>query len=338
MKTIRYITPATVIAAAMLGFTSCNYHEDDLQPSGELTSYQLPQGSSEADKTIRQFHADYGKYILYDFEDKDVYWTPTSWNDGEPTSETSEGRPGYFVKRADTQYVPQQIALLDEIWFSLCSEEAKKKLLPTLIFLCSEVNTLVSRYVFTPSFHMEYLPMPIGAKYNYAGISVPYGSESILSVTAEEKKQLQRNIIDEWTSYIAERIVTTPADFIAMVNYSDKSVSQAYSPIDCCAVGTLEAGYSGPDQKDWPRYLKMIIMFPESYLTEDPGDISSWSSWTQYDSNLGASVFNYDKNFHGILHPTKDTRGMVKKRYDFVRKYFIDHYGIDLQGIGNKTL
>lgn len=338
MTTFIHYRFMAVMTATLLATSSCNYHEDDLEPSGLQTSFQLPQGSSEADKAIRQFYANYGKYILYDFTDKDVYWTPTSWTNGEPTTETSEGKPGFYVKKADTQYIGSQLTLLNEVWFDLCNESAKKQLLPTLIFLCSEVNTLVSKYVFTPSFHMEYQPLAIGAKYNYAGISVTYGSESILSVSAADKKELQRTIIDEWTNYISERLVPAPTDFLSMVNYTDQSVTQAYSPIDCCAVGTLEAGYSGPDQTDWPRYLKMIMMFPESYLTEDPGDISSWSSWTEYDFTLSASVFNYDRNFHGILHPTKDTKGMVRKRYDFVRNYFIQHYQVDLQGIGNKVI
>ena len=38
---------------------------------------------------------------------------------------------------------------------------------------------------------------------------------------------------------------------------------------------------------------------------------------------------------NGILNPVKDVNGLLKKRYDMVRNYFIENYNMDLQKVGN---
>ena len=138
---MRYIKTMMAFAAlaATVTLASCDYDEDELTPSDETSSYQLPQGSHDYDATIQKFYDDNGVYLLYKFADKDAYWTPTGWTNGTP-SEGDDGKQGFTVKAADENYVGQQINLLDEVWFSKLSATAKKRLLPTLILLCSEVN------------------------------------------------------------------------------------------------------------------------------------------------------------------------------------------------------
>ena len=41
-------------------------------------------------------------------------------------------------------------------------------------------------------------------------------------------------------------------------------------------------------------------------------------------------------NWDDILNPAKDVNGLLKKRYDMVRDYFIENYNMDLQKIGNE--
>ena len=59
----------------------------------------------------------------------------------------------------------------------------------------------------------------------------------------------------------------------------------------------------------------------EEFLTRVPEYNNNWDSTS--------------KNWDGILNPVKDVNGLLKKRYDMVRNYFIENYNMDLQKVGN---
>src|ERR1035437_3706991 len=59
-------------------FFSCK-KEAPLTPSTEKIGYVVPQGNNDYDATIVNFYNTYGKYLLYNFTDKDTYWTPNGW-------------------------------------------------------------------------------------------------------------------------------------------------------------------------------------------------------------------------------------------------------------------
>ncbi len=106
-----------LLAVLALCFTACNYDEDELEPSNELTSYQLPQGNHDYDQTIVDFYKNYGVYLLYDFTEKDAYWYVTGWRKFVEQEEYTTAYPGgdYIVKPSDQNYIKQQLAMLDEV-------------------------------------------------------------------------------------------------------------------------------------------------------------------------------------------------------------------------------
>ena len=81
---------------------------------------------------------------------------------------------------------------------------------------------------------------------------------------------------------------------------------------------------------DWKHFMIMLMCYSYDYLTEDPGDISKWTSWSS-DSRWTEST-----DYHGILNAKKDTKGLLMKRYQIVRQFFIDNYEMDLQAVGNQ--
>ena len=322
---------ACAALAALTAFTSCSYDEDELTPSGVTSSYQLPQGSHDYDDTIQKFYNDNGVYLLYKFSDKDAYWTPSGWTDGTP-SDSDDGKTGFTVKAADENYVGQQLSLLDEVWFSKLNASAKK-LLPTLILLCSEVNNVAYAYDFYPVFKAYYSESPILSHYNYDNICVTYGSEAVTSLTDDQKKEFGSSVIKSWTEYISEHKAEPSGEFSSSIDYSSTAITYLSTPAECCAAGTLNAGYNTSAAKDWQLFLDMMMLYPESYLTEDAGDLSSYWSFTNYVD--GEYVYDYDGIFHGILNIQRDTNGMLKQRYDIVRNYFITNYDFDPQAVGN---
>lgn len=325
-------TLACVAFAALAAFTSCNYDEDELTPSGVTSSYQLPQGSHDYDATIQKFYEENGVYLLYKFSNKDAYWTPSGWTNGTP-SEDNSGKQGFTVKAADETYVGQQVNLLNEVWFSKLSATAKKRLLPTIILLCSEVNNVVFTYDFFPVFKSYYAESPILSHYNYANLCVTYGSSAITSLTEAQKKEYANSIIESWAEYISEHKAEPTSEFSTSIDYSSTAITYLSSPAECCAAGTLNAGYNTTAVKDWQLFLDMMMLYPESYLTEDAGDLSNVWSFTNYVN--GDYVYDYEGIFHGILNLKRDTKGLLKQRYDIVRNYFITNYDFDPQSVGN---
>jgi hypothetical protein len=53
------------------------------------------------------------------------------------------------------------------------------------------------------------------------------------------------------------------------------------------------------------------------------------------ETNLNKSTANTDQTSLGMLNATKDTNGKIRQRYNIIRNYFINAYGVDLQAIGN---
>jgi hypothetical protein len=53
------------------------------------------------------------------------------------------------------------------------------------------------------------------------------------------------------------------------------------------------------------------------------------------ETTLNKSQANTITSFTGILNITKDRNGKIRQRYNIVRNYFINTYGVDLQVIGN---
>ena len=153
------------------------------------------------------------------------------------------------------------------------------------------------------------------------------------SLTEEQKKAYGSSILVSWAEYISEHKAEPSTEFSTSIDYSSNDITSKSSPTDCCAAGTLNAGYSTSAIKDWQLFLDMMMLYPESYLTEDAGDFSSVWSFTNYVN--GGYVYDYEGIFHGILNIKKDTKGLLKQRYDIVRNYFINNYDFDPQSVGN---
>ncbi len=294
-------------------FFSCK-KEAPLTASTENQGYVVPQGNHDYDATIVSFYQTYGKYLLYEFEDKDTYWTPSGWKQAMPST-TSEGfwYPGYEVTPADPLYVGQLLTLMQNQWFNLYPEKFLKEFLPVKIMLCSAVDSVNTKYVFSPSFHAEKVDIPVPSWYNYDNICVNNANDGIESMTDADIKNFRTHINRIFINSMIGRDLFTPTDlFTNIANYaSATTTAKAY------AQGVLYPYYNTSATADWGKYVMAMVTTSEATLNADTPD--------------------YDTKYKGILHTTKDVNGKIKKRYDIVRNYYIDNYGVDLQTIGNLT-
>ena len=314
-KNISQLMLMVFITAA---FFSCK-KEAPLTASTENQGYVVPQGNHDYDATIVSFYQKYGKYLLYEFEGKDTYWTPSAWKQASPST-TTEGfwNPGYEATPADPLYVGQLLTLIQDQWFDLYTEKFLKEFLPVKIMLCSAVDSVYTKFNFvsTPSFHIEYekVEAPVPAWYNYDNICVNNANDGIESMTDADIKKFRTNINRIFINSMIGRKLFTPTDlFTNIANYaSATTTAKAYEQ------GVLYPYYGTSSTDDWGKYVMAMVTTSEATLND-------------------ANTANYDTKYKGILNTTKDVNGKIKKRYDIVRNYYIDNYGVDLQAIGNLT-
>jgi hypothetical protein len=112
---------------------------------------------------------------------------------------------------------------------------------------------------------------------------------------------------------MAGRNVANPTtEFSSTTNYNTAVTSQALA----YGGGILYTYYNGPTAvRDWSLYMQALVSCSETRLNK--------------------STVNTDATFNGILNVTKDANGVIRKRYNMVRNYYINNYNVDLQAIGN---
>ncbi len=307
-----------LLLSGMFLFNSCVKEEGELTPSGIESGYSVPQGTNDFDDEIVDFYNNYGSYLLYDFTEKDAYWTPSSWQNGVETTDEETGSAGFVVEMPDVDYVGEQLELLNEVWFQYYSEEFLKEFLPIKILLCSEVGYV--NYSWDENFNLIYVASPIIAYYNYDNISVGYASEAIESLTESDKSNIALDVNHVFAESIIGQDKIDPTDeFSNSANYS--SASSAYTNTELWALGVLQPYYSASAENDWGQFLTMMMCYSEEYLNREVSYVSEYD-WEE-------------TSWEGIFSSLKDTKGLLKERYDFVRQYYIDNYNIDLQEVGN---
>lgn len=286
--------------------------EAALTASEENVGYTLPQGNKDYDDSILAVYNKYSVYMLYQFTEKDTYWTPTGWKKATQSS-TGTWSNGYEAAMADTQYIRNQLALIQKGWFSYYTDKFLNKFLPSKIMLCSKVDSVYTKYVFTPVYAATKGSKSVGAWYNYDNICINYGNAAVTTMTQQDSITFtaKSNLI--FIQSIAGRNLSAPAsNFTSIANYAATLSSQA----NAYAQGIITVYYNTRStQLDWNAYMEAMVSYSET--------------------TLNTSTANTNTTYVGILNPTKDTNGKIRQRYNIIRNYFITNYGVDLQAIGN---
>ena len=291
---------------------SCTKKEATLTPSEENQGYIVPQGTNDYDATIVTFYSKYGSYLLYNFTDKDTYWTPNGWKNATLNNATTGfWNPGYEVVKADPNYIKKQLVLLDSSWFRFYSDKFLNEFLPVKIMLCSKVDSVYSTLLgFTPLTYNK-IAKAVAAYYNYDNICVNNANVVIDNMTAADKKvYLAKTNLIFVQSILGRNLVKATTPFASIANYTGTINTTALR----YAQGIINHTTATPDG-DWGAY--MLAMVSTSAI------------------NLDVSTANTDATFNGILNATKDVNGKIRSRYNIIRNYYITNYNVDLQAIGN---
>ncbi|MDT3402242.1 putative zinc-binding metallopeptidase [Mucilaginibacter terrae] len=304
MKNYINILLALVICT---GINACSKKEEALTPSNIDVTYHLPQGNNAFDQTIKGYFDNYGTFVLYKFNDRDAYWTPTSFK------KPAVGINGFWstgvdVVPSNTDYVALQLDLLDKSLFSLYPSSFLKQFLPIKLLLCSKVDSVSTTIAASKT--VKKIP----AYYSYDNITVNYGDASISQMTAAEKLTFLARINQVFFQNINERALIKPIpEFVNSADYttSNGTAAAAY------AKGIVASYTSANVNNDWNAYIMAMVTLSEA--------------------DLNRLVSNTINSPSGVLNPAKDVNGLIRKRYNIVRNYFINTYQVDLQKIGNKA-
>ena len=308
-----------ILLSWLLCAVAC-YDEKELSPSGIISSYSVPQGEHDYDDVIVEYYNKYGSCLLYKFTDKDTYWTPSGWMNGVLGV---NGKAGYLATPADEKYVGEQLDLIQKLWFSSYSAEFLKEFLPMKIMLCSEIDSLYVTWDFSVTpMQMVYLSKDVRSWYNYDNICVGYGDIAVTQMTKKDSSDFRSRMNRIFVESMIGRGKTAPTkEFGESANYKISS-SDMYTASKLWAAGIPQlVNYSISESNDWKTFLLMMVLSTEEFLTRVPEYNNNWDSTS--------------KNWDGILNPVKDVNGLLKKRYDMVRNYFIENYNMDLQKVGN---
>lgn len=299
----------SILSWAILTGTACK--KEGALTATDVFGYSLPQGNHPYDTTITKLYDKYRTYFLYSFTDKDTYWTPTGWKNSTLQA-TGAWSTGYEVTNADQAYVDQQLGLINKLWLPNYSDKFLVAFLPAKVMLCGSLDSIYTNILFNPTRYIKVVKS-VEAWFNYDNICINYGSVRATTLTAADSTKFLARVNLVFIQSIGNRNLVQPtSDFTSIANYGGTFSTQAAA----YAQGIITVYYNTRSpQNDWQAYMEAMV--------------------SRSEANLNKSTPNTDMTSLGMLNVTKDTNGKIRQRYNIVRNYFINSYGVDLQAIGN---
>lgn len=277
------------------------YNEDVLVATERPEfKYSLPQGAHEYDDKIVDWFKRGDFYILYKFEPKDVYFDGSYWIETTWDSASHIYNGNILVEVAEEEFVEEQLMLIEEMFLEFYPDTILRRCMPMKLLLCSSLKR-------EPSSKQ----MHVYSGYDY--LAVNWGNEQIRSLSNKEKLLFKNEVNKTFFKRIYDKkLMAISEDFTVLSPYGNRVEKE-----NMYEQGFLKDSYVGLDEKtDWMSYIEVILEYPYTFLCEEPED--------------------GDYSMKGILHPKKDSRGLINLKYEILTKYLFDTYGVDIQKIGDK--
>ncbi|HVK46621.1 MAG TPA: hypothetical protein VM488_02225 [Pseudobacter sp.] len=298
MKSFLYISAVWVLAA--LFATGCK-KEAALSPTPEPENIYgdptLPQGNHPYDADILELFKKYRTLFLYKYEQKDIMYNVTYWIGGRYDTAANKTFAGFFDVPADEDYVDEQLHLINETFLKYYPESLLRAGLPQKIFLLDSFYRAYNGTGIPQNNWPELQDVYAGGDYFVA----TWAGERINAITNPEKYAFKSKLNSMFLVYAhAKNAIKRQAAFTALTDYALVDYWTAYEQ------GVIDYTRKGVEE-DWDVFMETIVSNSYTSLTS-PG---------------------------GLLHPSTDVKGLIKKKYDIVISYFQNVFGIDLQAIGD---
>ena len=312
---IKYIV---VLFAWLL--TGC-YEEDKIHVGEENEPfYTLPQGNHDYDQDIVSWFDRCGFYILYDFDEKDLYWNNEEWKQSGMLDYGLTGK--LFGKKADPEYAGELLTLITKLFFDNYPEEFLMKGMPLKMLLCSELKTVENKFMMdetTGEYWYEDVLVDILTESGYDYIAITGGNSQIGNMSNSTKIELALQLNSPFLKRFGEKVLTSApqeffevCDYDGVIRYGTTLFTYGYlNNSSNHKENTKEVN----KQNDLLAYLA-LLGYPRSVLEETPGSTG--------DSN--------NPSLRGVFNPSRDVNGLVRKKYDILLKW-IEELGVDTEGL-----
>ena len=199
----------------------------------------------------------------------------------------------------DVDYVDEMMDLLELTWFDFYPTEFHKKNMPYVILLTSTMETGIYNLY-------SYMVKP-------THFFIKGCSNSLDTMTLKGKRGFKNEVqVELWESWYNNGKIEVPDEFFKVSDYSTASSED-------------------PTSDNYAR--KRGFLYYESQMYE----------WSAYIGPYGSGFENTDllTYLHDMLRHSEEEweenlkYPLVKQKYDILRNYIIEEYGIDLQKIGN---
>lgn len=257
----------------------------------------LPQGNHPYDAEILDLFKKYRTLFLYKYVPADIYHTPAYWVGGRYDTVKNKTLGGNYDVPANEAYVGKQLNLVKDALLKYYPEALLRQGLPQKIFI---LDSFYYAYAGT-GLPRDNWPELFNSYPGPDFIITTWAGKRIDAITDAEKYAFKSSINSDFLVFAhAKNAIKRQATFSALTDYSLVDYYNHYEH------GVLDY-YRRSVDEDWDDYMKAIVSNSYTALTS-PG---------------------------GILHPSIDTKGVIRKKYDIVIGYFQNVFGIDLQAIGN---
>ena len=294
------------IACLWAACISCSEDTKIGAPDEILPDYVLPQGdaSEEANNRIQQIFDTYTSYVLYNYTEKDAFWTQASAGGGVQI---------YRAIMGESRHVDAMLDYIQDIWLQFFPEEfLKKGGMPYRVFLADSI----------------YWDRGWGKiQYNYRvnGNALIIGgmNANLTTMDAATKKARKNELLGAtWDYYIAQGLLDVPEEFYEDTDY------ETVPALPSAGAEALEA------------YRKRGFL-PSSYYNGIPGEWF-WGSyaWTRAKENdLKSFLYNLrektDEEVAWFLNNPEYE--LIQKKWNILIDYYKKEFGIDLRKMGNTT-
>lgn len=305
-------------------FVACSSDDEIGDPIDIIQGYTLPQGnaSAEANARIQSIYDKYGSYILYEFDDKDIFWT-------QITGIASSGASTYKYVKGDPADVDAMLDFLDDIWWKYFPESfLKGGGLPYRVFIVDSI--------YLEKDYGEWGIQKYPQNYYIVGKAIIIGNMGrVAEMSDYEKNTIKIDVLNAlWTYYTSNDILGTPEEFYTISDYTTKP-EMTYNPNTWSYYYTDEQLAALRNRGFIPNYSSYgYSVYSEIYMKYS----ESYDTWTNQDPKY----YDYKYYLAQIFNATNEEAAeflkyeTVATKWNIILNYYKDNYGIDLRKIATE--
>lgn len=253
-----------VLLAAFTMFFAASCSDEDTPeanttPEPVWSNASLPQGNHDYDKTILELNKRYGILPLYRFDKKDYEWNVTSHNTWSYDSIRDRTNGGIEVEVADTNYVADLLALLQQSVLQFFPDSMVTKIFPMKVLLANTITNVSSTFTGkTP----ESQKTKENCYSGYDFLIFAGANSSTASMTTAQRYKYKSDAMEMiFDRAVSNGNITYPAEFATVSTYSNETINRGYQ-----ALGFFSSYVPTPSY-DFQLYLENIVSMTTATMT-----------------------------------------------------------------------